>query len=1265
MQNRFWIVLIAAALAVSTTARADNWPMWRYDAARSAASPGAIARELSLSWTRDYPAQKTTWDDPLNQDLMHFDRVFEPIVLGKTMYIGFNALDRVAALDTETGDERWTFFTDGPVRLPLAGADGKVFAACDDGFLYCLNAKDGSLLWKYRPAPIERRILGNQRLISTWSMRGGPVVKDGVVYAAAGIWPMMGVFLFALDAETGGEIWVNDGVSADYMNQPHNSPSFAGVAPQGALALNGDDLFVPGGRSVPACFDAKTGDLRYYKLAESGKTGGAFTCAIGDFFINYHRDSVVSLYDARDGSRLVSAFGKVPVVTPQALYSRGEQIQAWDFTNFGEERRERITKDRTGAAKVVMESVWRLDPLWAFEADARGDLIEAGGVLYAGGEGSVSAVDTSNGTPVLLWTQPVEGKVERLIAADGKLFAVTLEGRIYAFSERGGHVKKHPFITHGYEPNDDDADKARSILDAFGVRDGYALVLNAKRGAWIESLLNESELHLIAASDDEGAVNDLRRRFGEAGLYGERFAALKGDAVSLNAPAYFASLIVYDDARAEDFSDESITALYQCLRPYGGIACFEVNESDARKLASRLKSANLEGANIERKDGWLTVTRKGALPGADDWTHNYGDIANTVKSDDSRVQLPLGILWFGGSSNMDVLPRHGHAPSPQVIDGRVFVQGMSSLSARDAYTGRVFWKREFDDLGNYGVYYDDTYAETPLDPSYNQIHIPGANARGTNYAATHDVIYIIEGGKCRMLDPATGEDTGSIELPPFENESEPEKWGYIGVDGDNLIAGAGRVSYFDFIDMGEGLDAKKKPFVNFDDASSKRLVVMDRHSGEVKWTFTSELGIRHNAICAGDGKLYCVDRMPDPVADALKRRGKKFFGTPRLYAFDLETGDVVWSRSEAIFGTWLSYSKEHDLLLEAGRPSRDMIAGEPQGMAAWNAKTGELSWRNTAEYNGPPILHHDEIITDPYAFNLLTGERVMRKNPLTGDEAPWMFTRAYGCNYAIASEYMLTFRSAAAGFFDLASDGGTGNFGGFKSSCTNTLIAADGLLNAPDYTRTCSCPYQNQTSLAMIHDPGVEIWTYNHLEDVNGPIQRVGVNLGAPGDRRADGGTLWLEYPFEGGPTPELEIEAEPDGVAYFRHHSARMNGGAAPWIAASGAKGITRFRIRLDQDGAASKEYAVRLVFSEPEALKPGDRTFDVFLQGEPVLENFDAAAEAGSIRTGVTREFKNVRVSDWLMIELKASASTPDAKPILCGVEVVSNASLAMSSE
>ena len=40
-------------------------------------------------------------------------------------------------------------------------------------------------------------------MVSRWGVRGAPAVHEGVVYFAAGIYPTMGTYLYAVDAETG------------------------------------------------------------------------------------------------------------------------------------------------------------------------------------------------------------------------------------------------------------------------------------------------------------------------------------------------------------------------------------------------------------------------------------------------------------------------------------------------------------------------------------------------------------------------------------------------------------------------------------------------------------------------------------------------------------------------------------------------------------------------------------------------------------------------------------------------------------------------------------------------------------------------------------------------------------------------------------------------------------------------------------------------------------------------------------------------------
>lgn len=205
-------VLAVVASLLAVPARAGDWPQFRYDAGRTAASPHALPTELRLRWTRTLPAPQSAFPGEIR---LAFDASDEPVVLGGTMFVPSMVTDCVMALDVETGEERWRFITEGPVRFAPAAWEGKVYFVSDDGYLYCLNAADGSLRWRFRGLPEERqdrKVMGNGRLISLYPAHGGPVLSDGVVYFAAGLWPTEGVFVHAIDAESGQPVWSNTDV---------------------------------------------------------------------------------------------------------------------------------------------------------------------------------------------------------------------------------------------------------------------------------------------------------------------------------------------------------------------------------------------------------------------------------------------------------------------------------------------------------------------------------------------------------------------------------------------------------------------------------------------------------------------------------------------------------------------------------------------------------------------------------------------------------------------------------------------------------------------------------------------------------------------------------------------------------------------------------------------------------------------------------------------------------------------------------------------
>ena len=1272
--RRYFVAAMFAVLQLPLVASGGDWPLWRYDAQRSSASRDELPAQLRLRWSRQLPRLKPAWPD---QPKLQFDAAYEPIVVGQRLFLGSSLDGSVAAYDTQTGLEVWRYFSDGPVRFaPLAGRD-KLYFVSDDGYLYCLRTSDGSLVWRFRGGPSDRKILGNEQLISTWPARGAPVLSEGKIYFAAGIWPFMGIFLHALDAATGQVLWTNDGDGSLYIKQPHNSDSFAGVAPQGPLVAIGSKLLVPGGRSVPACYDRATGQLLYYQLAENGKRGGGSTVAAVDQFL-FNGGAAFDL----ETEKYLGAVSDLLTFADGRFYDfREGAIRAQDLKSSEVKLVE--TTDRKGVTTKVAK--WTMRELGQAETPRLTALIKSGSRIYAGAEGRVFSLKLplpDKGRASIAWEAALEGTPSSLVAADDKLFVVTLQGRLYCFGD--GHdaaatPRQHPLVTKPVAVNEVWSKQAASILKATRVNQGYCLAWGVGTGGLVRELARQSALRIVIVESDAAKAYEFRDRLRTSGQ-SERVSVIVADPLQISLPPYLASLIVAEslpplaDRDRETFLQQTFAA----LRPYGGVACFSnrgdqplgasprFDQPPSDKAEPGASAPRLMANAVWKRDGdWTMLIREGALPDSANWTHEHADAANTRVSKDKVVKAPLGLLWFGGSSNDPILPRHGHGPQPQVVDGRLFIEGVDLLRAMDIYTGRVLWESP---LPGVGALYDNT------------AHQPGANASGTNYIATPEGIYVAHQHVCVKLDPHTGKKVAEFTLPKSTGSKTPPLWGYLNVDGDYLIGGADPVfdptllkfasqsnkpGGSDDDDDNKKTSAAKKvvsdatsavekllKIENDNYSSSQRLFVMDRATGKVLWSATARSGFRHNAICLGGGRMYCIDRASGAELSRLKRRGEKPSHEPRLVVFDLLTGEEIWSTENDVFGTWLSYSAERDVLVEAGRTARDTLGDEPKGMRTYRAKSGNVLW-SSKTFTGPAMIHHDTILMQGNGCELLTGTPRLREHPLSGESVEWTWSRNYGCNTPLASEHLLTFRSGAAGYLDFCNDGGTGNFGGFRSSCTNNLIVAGGVLTAPDYTRTCVCSYQNQTSLALIHMPEAETWTSFGSQTPKQPVRRVGINLGAPGDRKADDGTLWLEYPSVGGSSPTVAITITPEKPEWFRRHSSQIKGDGWNWVAASGAKGLTALKIKLGTTAEQPRAYKLRLHFLEPDDVQMGDRVFDVRVQGKPSLSSFDVIKESGGRNRAIVKEFSGVLVGDELVMEFTPTSAKLRAA-ILSGIEI-----------
>ncbi len=258
----------------SMSAWGGEWPMWRHDARRSAATSSPLPPQLHLQWQKQFHRPQPAYPGEVR---LNFDASYQPVAGGGMIFVPSMVTDSVTALNAETGNKQWEFYADGPVRFAPLVWRGHVYFTSDDGYLYCLDATDGSLAWKFWGSPAERKpykLLGNGRLISRWAARGGPVLKDGTVYFGCGLWPSEGVYVCAVDAESGKLIWRNGKLaSIEQGLVDHGARRDVGLVPTGYLAVAGDRLIVPAGRALPAIFSRNSGHIEPYCTGWGGRGG--------------------------------------------------------------------------------------------------------------------------------------------------------------------------------------------------------------------------------------------------------------------------------------------------------------------------------------------------------------------------------------------------------------------------------------------------------------------------------------------------------------------------------------------------------------------------------------------------------------------------------------------------------------------------------------------------------------------------------------------------------------------------------------------------------------------------------------------------------------------------------------------------------------------------------------------------------------------------------------------------------------------------------
>lgn len=1301
--------LLRASLALglcsffSLFSLADDWPTYQQNNDRAGSNSEQLDWPLANEWTltvNDPSAESplaTAWAGPRSEPIegqfmrhrSDYDASIPVVAVGDRVYFGSSVDHHLYCVSNVTGETLWRFATEGPIRLAPTVADGKVYFGSDDGWAYCLNAEDGALVWQFHASPFDERLLARGDLISRWAVRTSVLVDNGVAYFAAGIFPHETIYLCAVDAESGRIIWRNDAISQEDASRND-------VAPQGYLLCSDELLFVPTGRAQPAAFDRATGELRYRsahsRWSESGVVGGVRALLADGQIYTAGPHHYLALDQTNGQIGYAWILGRQMVVAGDKAYcATGETISAVSRTEHAAASRERnqftirhynLTRsfqrgniseeeyrEQAAVFDAEIEQKLATGRLWQVAASDEGALIATSGAVIVGGEGRVVAFHSESGEEI--WSAEVEGTCRSLSVANGRLYASTDLGRIYAFGPAGTTneiAMRGVAEQQGETPFADDAmtpvyaKVAEEIGDNEHLTNGYCLVVGSEEGRLAYAISQASHLRVICVESDEEKVLRSREVLTQAGLYGTRIVVLHMDLDHLALPNYFANVIVSDTLlRTGDFPG-SPGDVARHLKPCGGIALLgpysDSLSLSQEKIASILEEFGLEEGEINMDDGWGTLTR-GTLPGASEWTHQYGTPGNTACVADSRVRGNLGVLWYGDPGPELMASRHAAAAAPLSTGGRMFIQGIDRLMAYDAYNGTFLWEY--------------------MNEGAQRLHLK-KNSEISHLAAGDDYLFVAIGSDCVMLDVSTGDELATFTVPDQDDEV-PLSWEYTAfVDGHLL--GSSAVS-------AEDADRLRRQGISVS-RSTRSIFAFDADSREIAWVYTGQ-NVIPTTLAAGDGRVFFVDSsISDEQRLELLRTDRAEYEnlTPEeqqaaeqelkdhdvrmAVALDLATGEEIWSRpidvtncSEIGIGggkLTLLYSEGHLVFCGAnanGHYWNQFVAGEfnQRRLVVLDASTGEQAWAKDANYRIRPVIVGNEVIAEPWAYNLVTGEQKMRVNPITGEESPWQFIRpGHHCGMVSSTPDMLFFRSLSSAYYDLRSDSGTSHFAGQRVGCCISMIPGNGLVMMPETSAGCVCSFSYTATIVLEPREDRNDWRLYSLEGAGTPVQQLSINLAAPGDRRNAEGNLWLAYPrpwTRDGLELPLEITIA-GGTKYARNsESIEVARTETPWVYTSGLSGEISLEVELLSEEDPATEYIVELLFAEPEGAEPGERVFDIQIGGSTVAEGVDIARESSSAWQAHSLRFENIEVTDKLVIQLNAAAGSTKP-PVLSAIRV-----------
>lgn len=1090
-----------------------DWPTYGGNSNRTFRSSQSMTFPLEKSWVRKFQdpiaahnsISKESFQSSALFYPVEYDQAPSTIVVSNRAYVSLSTEEAVLCMDANTGSNIWSFCAEGAVRLVPTYDNGKIYFGADDGYAYCLNANDGSLVWKvYATTNAPRRSLINEHVSSIWPVRTGVAVDNGKAYFAGGVLPSQGSYVSCVNADNGSIIWRTN----------------VRYAVQGYILVSGNNLYIGTGRTAPMQYNKLTGTPAVApSTANIRREGGGINLSTlnSDWMVsgpsengimqiristnnisayaanaaNYRfpgemvpikarrilmdndRVYFLHLYEKFTTARIVSnALIAVPVSSVTGIF--------WNCANNFDSRYPRSTVDVTavywhqGYAKIGAESSEPQTMIALTNAESwsvknnppLNTGLLAANALFTGGSNVVAAYSLSNGAN--LWSAAVTGMVYELSLANGALYAGTDAGYVYCFSNgaSGSVNESAPTYSSPYPTNDSLAgvytEAAQLALTNAGVSKGYCLVLGAGEGRLAYEIAKRSGLYVIGLEVDPAKAAAARANLMQAGVYGSRVAIHQDINELFPHPDYFANLIVSEELLINGSMPYSSREIFRMLHPYTGTVLFgnkDGNLDISSWAAADMAMSSFSDVASAQGVTWK-IARRGELSGFGTWNHQLASPGNTLCSEDERVKNVLALQWINELNPQYALDRHAEPGSPVVDRGRLFYAGLDHVTAIDAYNGEMIWDK-------------------PLGKTLRQM----TQLDAPMMCSVNDRLYVASSNTCRIFDAQTGSDVYAYQGPLSAYD-----WGYVAVYsnilfGSNQKTGAsiragGDVTYI-YLQQNSGGGCW--PVV------SANLFAKNPTNGTVLWNYANGVVLNSSIAIGGTNIFFAVSRNSTAMNDVDGRVAlSDFFASDAwLVSLDMNSGATAWELPLPRWAGGLNESAFFNSyaggrLISAGTHwgdatannaiytiiLRDAVNGTTVGST--NVITGGDGGAMQTDHNG--VLMRPFITKSKAYLRTYTATSVNTYTLTNGAAGIFTFSTATGtkgCTPPSASADTIYYRGYSIEGTSLTNGAAKDITTITRPSCWPSIIPAGGVLLMPEGSSGCDCGMAEQLSMAM------------------------------------------------------------------------------------------------------------------------------------------------------------------------------------------------------